>query len=350
MIQTKTTLVDGETPHYRIGAVAKLSGVPVTTLRVWEIRYGAFAPSKSDGQHRLYSQADAVKAGQLKQLSDAGHGISAIAHLDTLNLRRLLVQQQAAAAASATISEPATAGGRQVAMAVVGRAMASRVTAPQFTLQFLTHSIHVTDVFEDLAQAAQAVFSDQPQILLIKVSTLNDSTRAQIERLLARQPILQTIVVYNYGQLVVVEALKVLGLLVRREPLSDPELSDLISSVLLVDASSSIGAFNATALIPARKYSDATLGRVAGISNNILCECPRHVAELIGQLANFEQYSQECLNSSTDDAHLHAYLRAVSGSARAMFERALEMVATHEGISLADAGPLVAKAPFPSKG
>jgi DNA-binding transcriptional MerR regulator len=348
MIQTKPTPVDSQTPHYRIGAVAKLSGVPVTTLRVWEIRYAAFTPSKSDGHHRLYSQADALKAGQLKQLSDAGHGISAIAHLDTVSLRRLLVQQHATA--TTVVNEPVPSGGRKVAMAVVGRAMASRVTAPQFTLQFLTHSIEVSDVFEDLAQAAQAAFSDQPQILLIKVSTLNDSTRAQIENLVARQPILQTIVIYNYGQLVVVEALKVSGLLVRREPLSDSELSDLISSVLLVDASSSVGAFNATALIPARKYSDATLSRVAGISTNVLCECPRHVAELIGQLANFEQYSQECLNNSTEDAHLHAYLRAVSGSARAMFERALEIVAVHEGISLADAAPGFVKAAPPPKG
>jgi DNA-binding transcriptional MerR regulator len=350
MIQTKTTPVDSQAPHYRIGAVAKLSGVPVTTLRVWEIRYAAFTPSKSDGQHRLYSQADVLKAGQLKQLSDAGHGISAIAHLDTASLRRLLLQQHPTATATAMVGEPVPPGGRKVAMAVVGRAMASRVTAPQFTLQFLTHSIEVSDVFEDLAHAAQAASSEQPQILLIKVSTLNDNTRAQIENLVARQRILQTIVIYNYGQLVAVEALKVSGLLVRREPLSDPELSDLISSVLLVDAASSVGAFNPTALIPARKYSDATLRRVAGISTNVLCECPRHVAELIGQLANFEQYSQECLNNSTKDAHLHAYLRAVSGSARAMFERALEIVAVHEGISLAEAAPGVVKAPFPPKG
>jgi hypothetical protein len=133
----------------------------------------------------------------------------------------------------------------------------------------------------------------------------------------------------------------VLGLLVRREPLSDYELSDLISSVLLVDTAHSMGAAGPAALIPARKYSDETLARVAGISTNILCECPRHVAELIAQLASFEQYSQECLNSSTEDAHLHAYLRSISGSARALFERALEMVAEHEGISLTDAAPVV---------
>ena len=86
--------------------------------------------------------------------------------------------------------------------------------------------------------------------------------------------------------------------------------------------------------IPARKYSDETLARIAGISTNVLCECPRHVAELISQLASFEQYSQECLVRHADDAHLHGYLRSISGAARALFERALEMVAEHEGIAL----------------
>jgi hypothetical protein len=74
--------------------------------------------------------------------------------------------------------------------------------------------------------------------------------------------------------------------------------------------------------------------RIARISSNVLCECPKHVSEIITQLASFEQYSLECLNNSKEDAHLHAHLRSVSGSARALFESALEMVAKHEGIQL----------------
>ena len=87
-------------------------------------------------------------------------------------------------------------------------------------------------------------------------------------------------------------------------------------------------------LSPPRKYDDIELMRVAGIYTNVLCECPKHVAEIITQLASFEQYSRECLNNSTEDAHLHSYLSTVSGSARALFESALEMVAKHEGIDL----------------
>ena len=91
------------------------------------------------------------------------------------------------------------------------------------------------------------------------------------------------------------------------------------------------------ATIPPRKYDDATLARMASISTNMLCECPRHVAEIIAQLVSFEQYSQECLNKTTEDAHLHAYLHSVSGSARALFEHALQMVAEHEGLMLQSA-------------
>jgi hypothetical protein len=54
-------------------------------------------------------------------------------------------------------------------------------------------------------------------------------------------------------------------------------------------------------------------------------------------LASFEAYSQECLNKNTEDAHLHSYLRAISGSARSLFENALEKIAQHEGIDLREA-------------
>jgi len=40
------------------------------------------------------------------------------------------------------------------------------------------------------------------------------------------------------------------------------------------------------------------------------------------------------LSNSSEDAKLHAYLTAVSGSARAMFEQALERIAAHENIDL----------------
>lgn len=46
---------------YSIGAVAKMLGVPVQTLRAWEDRYKVIVPARSAGGRRLYSRADVEK-------------------------------------------------------------------------------------------------------------------------------------------------------------------------------------------------------------------------------------------------------------------------------------------------
>jgi len=40
------------------------------------------------------------------------------------------------------------------------------------------------------------------------------------------------------------------------------------------------------------------------------------------------------MSQSHDDKELHGYLSSVSGTARALFELALEKIAAHEGIDL----------------
>lgn len=46
---------------YSIGAVAKMVGIPVQTLRAWEDRYQVIVPARSAGGQRLYSRADVEK-------------------------------------------------------------------------------------------------------------------------------------------------------------------------------------------------------------------------------------------------------------------------------------------------
>ena len=64
------------------------------------------------------------------------------------------------------------------------------------------------------------------------------------------------------------------------------------------------------------------------------CDCPRHVVELLLSLGTFERYSADCENRSPADAVLHRYLQRVAGSARALFEDALVLVAKSEGLAL----------------
>lgn len=315
---------------HRIGAVSSLSGVPVPTLRGWEVRYATFSPQKSGGSHRLYSDEDVLRATLLKQLTASGHAISSIAKLDATRLNTLLQQQRDAQGGKVQQYLQRDA----VALALVGLPLAVRIESKAFTLNFSANAVRVTDLFADLGSALAAPFQAQPHLLMVRVNSLHVPVQRDIQQLVEKHNILQVIVLYNYGQAQVVVSLKRSGMIVRREPISDAELADVVSSLLLVDTAKSLGGLRPGAMIPPRKYSDETLTRVAGIATRVLCECPRHVAELITQLASFEQYSQECLSNSADDAHLHAYLSSVSGSARALFEHALERVAQHEGIQL----------------
>jgi DNA-binding transcriptional MerR regulator len=52
----------GNRPIYSIGAVARMVGVPVATLRTWEERYALVVPDRNASGHRLFSR------GQVEQL------------------------------------------------------------------------------------------------------------------------------------------------------------------------------------------------------------------------------------------------------------------------------------------
>jgi len=315
---------------HKIGAVSSLSGVPTPTLRIWEARYETFKPHKTDTNHRLYTEDDVLKAILLKRLTEQGHAISAIAKLSTTDLNNLLQKQQV----SNYTKTASTLASESVSMAIVGLTLASRVESKKFTLNFSQHVIRVTHIFDAITDAMSGNFQEAPQLLLVHTNSLHAGVQFEIHRLAEKMHALQVIVLYNFGQEPVIQSMKECGMIVRREPISDSELKDLINSVLVVNTSSKSGPLKSGTLIPQRKYSDMALMKVARISTNVLCECPKHVAEIISQLASFEQYSHECLNKSTEDAHLHAHLSAISGSARALFESALEMIAQHEGIDL----------------
>jgi len=323
---------DSSIAVHKIGAVSKFSGVPTYTLRVWESQHATFAPRKTAGQHRLYSDDDVLKATLLKRLIEQGHAISNIGRLGTQNLNALLLNQ------GGTNHLPSKAQGDRdqdtVSIAIVGLALATRLGTKKFTLNFRSNPVQITDVFTDLTQALASDIQQAPDVLLVKLSSLHATTQLDLHRMAAHSGASQVIVLYNFGPEPIVEVLKGAGMLARREPISDSDLSELIQSARAIHSGMEAGPSTVAAKVKPRQYSEETLARVAAMPATLVCECPRHVAEIISQLGSFEQYSVECLNASTEDAHLHAYLSTVAGSARALFERALQVIADHEGIAL----------------
>ena len=82
------------TPKYLIGRVTKLTGLSVDVVRVWERRYSAVQPARSDGGTRLYSDADIRRLQRLRQAVDGGYSISQAARLSEAELDELIAGTQ----------------------------------------------------------------------------------------------------------------------------------------------------------------------------------------------------------------------------------------------------------------
>lgn len=85
------------TGKYPMKAVARLTGLNPDTIRAWERRYGAIAPDRTGGSHRLYSEADVERLRLLRHATEAGHGIGRVANLPDDELRALATPRVEAA-------------------------------------------------------------------------------------------------------------------------------------------------------------------------------------------------------------------------------------------------------------
>lgn len=58
-----------ETPVYTIGAAARLSGIPIWTLR-WIEKHGLLRPSRTEGRQRLYNDEDLGRLREVRALME----------------------------------------------------------------------------------------------------------------------------------------------------------------------------------------------------------------------------------------------------------------------------------------
>ncbi|UCH28138.1 MAG: MerR family transcriptional regulator, partial [Myxococcales bacterium] len=78
-----------EEGKYRVGMVSKMTGLSTHTLRMWEKRYAAVLPKRTEAGGRLYTDADVERLRLLSTLVDSGHSIGGIAKLPDVDLRHM---------------------------------------------------------------------------------------------------------------------------------------------------------------------------------------------------------------------------------------------------------------------
>jgi DNA-binding transcriptional MerR regulator len=93
-------------PKYRIGTVSRLTGLSADVVRVWERRYGAIKPQRSDGGSRLYSDADIARLRRLRQAVELGHAIGQVAKLPEKELENISAKHRASFTVNQSLADP----------------------------------------------------------------------------------------------------------------------------------------------------------------------------------------------------------------------------------------------------
>ncbi|WP_019938745.1 MerR family transcriptional regulator [Bordetella sp. FB-8] len=318
---TRSKATDTETHHgYRSGQAARLVGMPVTTLRIWERRYGIVAPPTTASGQRLYSEQDVQRLTLLKSLVDSGYAIGSIARFDDAQLASL---DRGHPAPQHHAAPTHTKQARQdLHLAIVGEALAERIRDDGSELKLRGLQIGATiaglQELETLGQRAG-------DILIIEISGLQDDTAEKIVQAIRGAAYRAVAVVYAFGANSAADSLQLAGVRLYRRPANRSEMRQMLRDLAR-------DAIDDLPLAPGggrrqRRFDERELKAMTGLAQAVTCECPRHIVELILQLDAFETYSDNCSIATPADRMLHRLLGDISNQARHAFETALERVA-----------------------
>lgn len=303
---------------YRTGAAARLAGLPVETLRVWERRYSLSDAQRSERGQRLYSAEQVTRLGLLKQLVDQGHSIGVLAGLTRDQLQSMLgLDGQARAVAAAPVR-----------VLLIGSMLGRRVVALGQTALGLDVRGHCAS----LAQVADLPPQTGADVLVIEQSELDESALAPIAAAREASGVATAVVLYRFCASATIRALRAQGCLVARIPADLGELALLCQSALTGHRPPMIEPMGPAVAPP--RFDDEALASIGAAGNSLTCECPRHLSDLLLMVGSFERYSQHCANRNPEDAALHAQLALATGRARVLLEDAMEQLAIADGLLL----------------
>ncbi len=318
-----------EEPVYRSGAVARLTGIPVQTLRVWERRYKIVGPRQSATGQRLYAPSEVARLAVIKQLVDSGHAIGSIASLALDQLRAMFDKVSNAAAPAARNAGQIPRNARpSVRVAIVGETLALRVAQHQLP------ELQVVATSPNVALAGTALTGVTADALIIELPTLQRETAQMIGSLAEHLGARQIVVEYGFGTQRVLKELRALGCNLVHAPMDIDRLESLCGAPVANSRAGKPAVLPSLDPAATRRFDNKALAQIATTAVKLECECPHHLCELLVRLGNFETYSAECENSSPADTVLHHYLKEVAGNARAMLEVALVLVCEAEGLTV----------------
>lgn len=300
--------------RYPIGVAARLTGIQVETLRVWERRYGVIGPQVSATGRRMYSASDLDRLRLIKQLVDGGHPISSVASVSSEKLREL---RDLSLERVTSNSEEGGAGSGLRAVLVGDAQRTGR-----------GRGLVVAGVCADIERAMSQFRGVEADVVIVELPSLLDLDVEEIDAIKAEVGARLVVVLYRFGASSTVRKIRKAGHVAAHAAVDEFGLKALCRAALQPGA---------PAYFPegsGQHLDNATLEMLAQATTTIECECPKHLVELIRSLSSFETYSEQCSARSELDAALHHDLQQTAGRARTLLEQALLRLAMLEGLPL----------------
>ncbi|TDP85851.1 MerR-like DNA binding protein [Aquabacterium commune] len=334
-----TDPVDAGMPRYRSSAAARMVNIPVATLRVWERRYNVVGPTQAPSGHRLYSSQDVRRLVLIKQLVNKGHAIGMLARVETPRLQDLVNEaEQTESVLARGIPLPAGAPARAssasgspvVRLLLVGTGASARWGDALRGIE----GLQVVGSVDDSAVSELALQQVQADMVLADLGAVHMESVDWLSRMVRTVGARQMIVIYGFANTQVQEALRARAAVLRRSPLAPDEFRQTVLETVRGWRSVSQALLSLPDPAPAPRFDTSDLVALTAAMPKVACECPKHMAELITMLGQFEAYSADCESRQPADVALHAYLYRVAGHARALMEEALATVAQAEGVTV----------------
>jgi MerR family transcriptional regulator, light-induced transcriptional regulator len=304
----KTPARDPAPDRYRIGAVARLTGIALPTLRVWERRYQAVSPQRTPKWGRVYSREDIARLSLLRAAVDAGHAIGTVAALSNEALERRLAEA------------PMLRASQTCRIAAAGPKL------PQQLRALRDHPPELIATAEQVTGLGRHLDGVVDALLIECAAVLPDQASAVLELVERHRPRC-VIMIYELASARVLRVLEGAGVLALRGPLAPAALMRLALSLTGAQPPSSF------AEPPRPRFSAAQLERIRQLRSSVRCECPQHLTQVLTAVGSFEQYSADCENLDERDRALHRLLRYSAGQARALLEQALVRLLEAEGLA-----------------
>ena len=343
---------------YQIGTVASLTGVDPHTIRAWERRYGAIAPSRSATGRRRYDDETVERLQLLKALVDCSESISTIAHLsdDQLRARLERLAEFGRSGRSSGALKPGAGMWRLGLMApgLVAQLKANPIASPELEIGF--SGSEASDFVDRLRR-------DPCEIAVLELDSVGRHALELVRscRDLASKPLV--VVLYRFAPRAALARLAQAGARLVQSPVRLEQLRRILLDQRMIEqardggllASAAPGAADTGVAVatgdgtddaealaagspiparPVRRFDDEQIARLFEVSSGIDCECPNHLAALVAALVSFERYSLTCESRDEADAELHRRLGSQTAAARALLEDMLGDLCDHEGIAI----------------